>query len=69
MSYLPTSGVQSAPRVMRGPPVQRPNMFDMPLVERDLGAASDVVAGMSRTTMMLAAVAAVALVFYLRKGK
>jgi hypothetical protein len=44
-------------------------MFDMPLVERDLGAASDVVAGMSRTTMMLAAVAAVALVFYLRKGK
>jgi hypothetical protein len=45
-------------------------MFDMPLVERDLlGAASDVVAGMSRTTMMLAAIGAVGLVFYLRRKR
>jgi hypothetical protein len=45
-------------------------MFDMPLVERDLlGAASDVVAGMSRTTMMLAALGAAGLLYYLSKRK
>lgn len=58
------------PRVMRGPHVQQPRMFDVPLVARDLlGAATDAVAGMSKTTTMLAAVGAVGLLYYLGKRK
>jgi len=45
-------------------------MFDVPLVARDLlGAATDVVAGMSKTTTIMAAAGAAGLLYYLSKKK
>jgi hypothetical protein len=55
---------------MRGAPVIRPLMFDVPLVERDLGSASGVVGSMSRTTMLLlTGISAVGLIYYFGKKK
>lgn len=124
MSYRRLAGVQSTPRVMRGAPVRHGSMFDVPLMERDLGAAeiempeecarageillapgvcgpdprrpldpyaaptkvvqpgtrltvkspaaasaSSVAGSMSRTTMLLAGLGAVGLIYYLGKRK
>jgi len=66
MSYRRLAGVQSTPRVMRGAPVRHGFMFDVPLMERSLGDASSFVGRMSKTTMLLAGIGAVGLIYYLR---
>lgn len=120
-SYGSLGSTQSVPRVMRGAPVVRGSLVDVPLSARDLaglesqglartlgslsgctvgdvpgeslaygragydparrdvtartgmhlqfGDAAGVVAGMSRTTMLLAAAAGIGLVYYLSKRK
>jgi len=42
MSYRRLAGVQSTPRVMRGAPVRHGFMFDVPLMERNLGGTAEI---------------------------